>query len=163
MHLQPGGGPGSSGSVFTAVATAAGYAGDLSRVRIATIHSLCRSLLREDPRRVGLRPGFGVINGDEQEEFLTRRFDDVFGPDLVDLEQGGWRWREARLAVREARRYVERVCGELIDPHDLAESDDVFHAALGRCVLRYRELLLAENVSDFEHLQDRGPPAAGAG
>ena len=138
---------------FTAVATAAGYAGDLSRVRIATIHSLCRSLLREDPRRVGLRPGFGVINGDEQEEFLTRRFDDVFGPDLVDLEQGGWRWREARLAVREARRYVERVCGELIDPHDLAESDDVFHAALGRCVLRYRELLLAENVSDFEHLQ----------
>ena len=138
---------------FTALATAAGYAGDLSRVRVATIHSLCRSLLQTEPQRVGLRPGFGVLNGDDQEEFLSRRFDDVFGPDLVDLEQGGWRWREARLVVREARRYVERVCGELIDPRELARSDDPFHAALGRCVLRYRELLLAENCVDFEHLQ----------
>ena len=138
---------------FTAVATAAGYQRDISRVCIATIHSLCGSLLREQPERAGLRPGFGILNEEDQRDFLSRHFEEVFHPDLIDLEQRGWRWREPRLVVRNASRYIERVCNELIDPEDLEWSADPFHAALGRCVLRYRFLLLRENLADFEHLQ----------
>ncbi len=138
---------------FTAVATAAGYAGDLARVRIGTIHSLCRALLRAQPELVGLRPGFGVLGEAEQPEFLSRHFDDIFGPDLTDLERGGWRWREHRLVMQNARRYIARICDELIDPWALVDSGHPFHAALGRCCLRYRDRLQAENAVDFEHLQ----------
>ena len=138
---------------FVAMATATGYDGDVSRVRVATIHSLCGSLLRTQPESVGLRLGFGILGGNDQEEFLSRHFDEIFGADVIDLERRGWRWREPRLAVRQARKHIERICDELIDPRDLARSGDLFHVALGRCVLRYRDLLLAENLADFEHLQ----------
>ena len=65
---------------FIALATAAGCPGDLSRVRIGTIHSLCRRMLRSHGRRGGSRPDFAVLNEDEQWRLLSRRFDDVFGP-----------------------------------------------------------------------------------
>ena len=138
---------------FIALATAAGCPGDLSRVRIGTIHSLCRRMLRSHGRRGGPRTDFAVLNEDEQWRLLSRRFDDVFGPDLNVLEREGWRWREPHLVIRHGRRFFERLCDELIDPEALIESGDPFHAALGRCYERYRDLLLGEGSADFDHLQ----------
>ena len=138
---------------FLALATAAGYPGDLSRVRIGTIHSLCRRMLRSQGHRGGPRTDFAVLNEDEQWSLLSRHFDDVFGPDLNVLEREGWRWREPRLVIRHGRRFFERLCDELIDPEALIESWDPFHAALGRCYQRYRDLLLHEGSADFDHLQ----------
>ena len=138
---------------FIALATAAGCPGDLSRVRIGTIHSLCRRMLRSHGRRGGSRPDFAVLNEDEQWRLLSRRFDDVFGPDLNVLEREGWRWREPHLVIRHGRRFFERLCDELIDPEALIESGNPFHAALGRCYERYRDLLQGEGSADFDHLQ----------
>ena len=138
---------------FIALATAAGCPGDLSRVRIGTIHGLCRRMLRSRDRRGGPRPGFAVLNEDEQWRLLSRRFDDVFGPDLNVLEREGWRWREPHLVIRHGRKFFERLCDELIDPGELIDSGDPFHAALGRCYQRYRDLLLDEGSADFDHLQ----------
>lgn len=135
------------------VAITAGYTGDVSRVRVSTIHSLSGSLLRARPERVGLRSGFGILNENEQIEFLSRNFGEIFGLDLIDLEQRGWHWRKPHLVVRNARKYAERICDELVDPEVLEWSDDAFLAALGRCVMRYRYLLIRENLADFEHLQ----------
>ena len=146
---------------FNALATAAGCPGDLSRVRIGTIHSLCRRVLRSDDRRGGPRPDFAVLNEDEQWRLLSRHFDDVFGPDLNVLERQGWRWREPRLAIRHGRKFFERLCDELIDPEELIDSRDPFHAALGRCYDRYRDLLLAEGSADFDHLAAVGRGASG--
>ena len=138
---------------FIALATDAGYMGDLSRVRIGTIHGLCRRILSSHARRAGLRPTFAVLNEDGQWRLQSRRFDDVFGPELNVLEREGWRWREPRLVIRYALKYFGRICDELIDPAELVHSHDPFHAALGRCYLRYRDLLLDEGVADFDHLQ----------
>ena len=138
---------------FIALATAAGYTGDLSRVRIGTIHRLCRRILRSHAKRAGLRSDFAVLNEDEQWRLLLRRYDEVFGPDLDVLEREGWRWKEPHLVMRHGRKYFERLCDELIDPEELISSSVPFHAALGRCYCRYRELLLAEGVADFDHLQ----------
>ena len=138
---------------FIALATAAGCPGDLSRVRIGTIHSLCRRMLRSHGRRGGPGTDFAVLNEDEQWRLLSRRFDEVFGPDLNVLEREGWRWREPRLVIRHGRRFFERLCDELIDPGQLIDSWDPFHAALGRCYQRYRDLLLGEGSTDFDHLQ----------
>ena len=138
---------------FIALATAAGCPGDLSRVRIGTIHSLCRRMLRSQGHRGSPRTDFAVLNEDEQWSLLSRHFDDVFGPDLNVLEREGWRWREPRLVIRHGRRFFERLCDELIDPEALIESWDPFHAALGRSYQRYRDLLLHEGSADFDHLQ----------
>ena len=138
---------------FIALATDAGYMGDLSRVRIGTIHGLCRRILSSHARRAGLRPTFAVLNEDGQWRLQSRHFDDVFGPELNVLEREGWRWKEPRLVIRYALKYFGRICDELIDPAELVHSHDPFHAALGRCYLRYRDLLLDEGVADFDHLQ----------
>ena len=138
---------------FVALATAAGCTGDLSRVRIGTIHSLCRRVLRSHARLAGLPPNFTVLNEDEQGRLLHRHFDDVFGPDLDALEGEGWRWREPHLVIRHGVRHFERICDELVDPDELATSRDPFHAALGWCYVRYRDLLLDEGRADFGHLQ----------
>ena len=138
---------------FIALATAAGYTGDLSRVRISTIHGLCSRILRSHAKRAGLRSDFAVLNEDEQWRLLSRHYDDIFGPDLHVLEREGWRWKEPHLVMRHGRKYFERLCDELIDPEELISSSVPFHAALGRCYCRYRELLLAEGVADFDHLQ----------
>ena len=138
---------------FIALASDAGCRGDLSRVRIGTIHSLCRRILRSHARRAGLRPNFAVLNEDEQWRLLLRHYDDVFGPELDVLEREGWRWQEPRLVMRHGRKYFERLCDELIDPGELVGSWNPFHAALGRCYLRYRDLLQDEGSADFDHLQ----------
>ena len=138
---------------FIKLATAAGCAGDLSRVRIGTIHSLCRRILCSHAQRGGRRPDLQVLNENDQSRLLSRNFDDVFGPDLDVLEREGWRWREPGLVIANGRKFFERICDELVDPGVLAGSADPFHAALGRCYLRYRDLLPAEGSVDFDHLQ----------
>ena len=138
---------------FIRLATAAGCAGDLSRVRIGTIHGLSRRILRSHAHRAGLKPDFLVLSEDEQWRLLMRCYDDVFGPDLDVLEREGWRWQEPRLVVRHGRKHFERICDELIYPDALTGARDPFHAALGRCYVRYRDLLLDEESADFDHLQ----------
>ena len=137
---------------FLRLATAAGCPVDLTKVRIGTIHRLCRRILRSHAHSIGLGPDFRVLNEDEQWGLLTRRFDDVFGPDLGILEGEGWRWLEPRLVARHGRKHFERICDEMIDPGEMTGSATPFHAALGRCYLRYRDLILDEGQADFDHL-----------
>ena len=60
-----------------AVARAAGYDGDLRQMRVCTIHSLCGRLLAAHPERVGLKPGFSLLDKPGQWRFLHQRFDEV--------------------------------------------------------------------------------------
>ena len=55
--------------------------------------------------------------------------------------------------VRNAARYFDRICDELIDPRELIDSGRRFTAALGRCYRRYEDLLLDQSAADFGHLQ----------
>ena len=136
---------------FDAVATAADYGVSTGRTRVCTIHSLCGRLLAEHPERVGLRRGFHLVDNDQQSNLLLQRFDDVFGPDLRELEGRGWRRPPA--VVKIALKYFERICDEVINPRDLTRSRSSFIAAVGRCYRRYERLLLDENAADFAHLQ----------
>ncbi len=138
---------------FIKLATTAGCRGDLSRVRIGTIHSLCLRILRSHTRRADLPTNVMVLNEDQQRRLLMRHFDDVFDPDLDILEGEGWRWREPDLVIRHGRQYFERVCDELVDADELATSSDPFHAALGWCYVRYLGLLRDRGRADFGHLQ----------
>ena len=57
------------------------------------------------------------------------------------------------MVVVTGRLSPTRICDELIKPRELVHSGDPFHAALGRCYVRYRDLLLDGESADFDHLQ----------
>ena len=136
---------------FVTSAQACRVTGDLSGVRICTIHSLCHRLLAPHAELVGLKPDYQVLDEREQHLLLHQEFDTIFGPDWDILSNRGW--RDGVHTVAEAARYFDRICDELIDPTVLAGSDRPFIAALGRCCMRYRDLLQEEGMVDFAHLQ----------
>lgn len=136
---------------FTTAAKACGVPGDISTAGAGTIHSLCHRVLTAHAETVGLRPGYRLLDEQEQRLLLQREFGAVFGPDRDILSGRGW--RHGMHAASEAARYFDRICDELIDAGDLAGSERPFTAALGRSLLRYRELLLEYNAVDFAHLQ----------
>ena len=136
---------------FTAAAQAAGCAGDLSSVRVATVHGLCRRILSEHGASAGLKPDPALLSEREQLDLLSAHFHRVFGPDRDALYRHGWRTDE--FALRQARRYFERIAEEAIDLDALTDAEDPFHAAIGRCCLRYEALLGQRGALDLSRLQ----------
>ncbi len=136
---------------FDAAAREAGCAGDLSAVRIGTVHSLCRRLLCEHGKAVGLKPGFDILDDWRQLDLLSAHFHRVFGPDRDELRRRGWRTHD--YTVRQGRRYIERIAEEAVDLEELADADDPFHSAIGRCCLRYEAVLRERGALDFSRLQ----------
>ena len=65
---------------------------------------------------MGLRPGYRVLDDDEQRLLLREKVDAVFGPDRDTLSGRGW--HGGVQTVDEAARYIDRICDELIDPED---------------------------------------------
>ena len=136
---------------FTAAAQAAGCAGDLTAVRVATVHGLCRRILSEHGASVGLKPDPALLSEREQLDLMGDHFHRVFGPDKDELRRRGWRTDE--FVLRQARRYFERIAEEAIDLDLLTDSEDPFHAAIGHCCLRYEALLDECGVLDLSRLQ----------
>ena len=136
---------------FVTAAVACGVRVDPSGVSVSTIHGLCHRLLAPHAGEVGLRPEYRVLDKSEQHLLLHQEFDAVIGPDWDILSGRGW--RNGVHTVAEAARYFDRICDETIDVDVIAGSKRPFIAALGRCLRRYRELLLARNAVDFAHLQ----------
>ena len=130
---------------FRRAAAAAGYEGDLDRVRIATIHSVCRRILGPAPM---------LLDGWQRLDLLSTHFHHIFGPDQAAL--GRWLRRDGDWDLDQAAKYFDRIVDELIRPQDLIDSGIPFLAAVGRCYRRYEATL-----------RDEGPgglrPPAGVG
>ena len=134
-----------------AIARAAGYRGDLSSLRITTIHGLSHRLLSAHGANFGLAPSGRLLSAWEQLDLLKAHFHRIFGPDLVALEQHGW--RTAQRVIGQARRFFDRIADELVDDQDLINSHSPFTTALGHCYARYRLLLQEQGAVDFAGLQ----------
>ena len=154
---------------FLQSARVCGVPGDLSRVRISTVHSLCNRVLSPHAAAAGLRPGYRLLDEQAQLLLMQQESDSVLGPDWDILARRGW--REGVHGAAEAARYFDRICDEMIDPGVLAGSERPFLAAVGRSCQRYRQLLRDRNIVDFAHLQvwaervmqDKGVAAAVGG
>ena len=136
---------------FDAAAHQAGYVGDLSAVRVSTMHSLCRRILREHGQRGGLKPDFALLDEWQQLDLTNAHFHRIFGPDRDPLRRRGWRTHD--YTVRQGRRCFERIAEEAIAPERLADSDDSFLSAIGRCCLRYEGVLRERGALDLARLQ----------
>ena len=135
---------------FLTTATSMGYTGDVGRVRISTIHSLCHRILSKHHRRVGLASDYTVLNGDIQHRFLVEHFDAIFGRD--DRGLATFDWRRPTQIAKDAARFFDRFTEEDISPRRLIEPANVFDSVLGRCYLRYEDALRDRDCADFSHL-----------
>ncbi len=86
---------------------------DLPRARISTIHGFCSSLLREDPLRAGVDPGFQVLDSQGQSSLLAELFP-LFFQEVLHPDQGSSEMR-ALLKRFPDRRALEAVLRTLLE------------------------------------------------
>ena len=95
----------------------------VERVKRGTIHSFCAELLREAGAHVGLQPGFGIADQEDQLSVLGRL-------------EGHRRWHGRVLSRFSAYRFR----GDALRPDDIALYE------------RYKEFLATRNMLDFDML-----------
>ena len=136
---------------LAAAARRVGYNGDLSELTIATIHGLCNQLLTEHRHRTTLGHGYETLDDLTQLLFIFEHFDAIVG----EAQDGQYlhRWTTRWTAIEGTRSYFNKITEELVDPADLAASNDGFLATIGSSCQRYGEALRDNNRVDFALLQ----------
>jgi DNA helicase II / ATP-dependent DNA helicase PcrA len=132
-------------------ATTVGYEGDLSELRVGTIHGVCNRLLTEFRHRTPLGAGYETLDDLTQLLFLFDHFSELFGPETEPPFLG--RWKTKWTAIEGIRDYLNKIAEELVDAEELLKSDDPFLQSLGNVYLTYTAALFSENRVDFAHQQ----------
>ncbi|MBS1914419.1 MAG: ATP-dependent helicase [Bacteroidetes bacterium] len=128
------------------------YTGDLSELRVSTIHGLCNRILTQQRHRTTLGNGFETLDDLTQLLFILEHFEEIVGPeDGAGLYCGRWKTRWS--AIESLRAYFDKITEELVAPARLAASADPFLCALARAYVAYEQALAVANRTDFAHLQ----------
>lgn len=136
---------------LSAAAQKVGYRGDLSELRVSTIHGLCNQLLTRHRHRTELGNSYETVDDLTQLLFIFEHFDEIIGPAVNDLYLGKWKTRWT--AIEGVRGYFDKITEELVDPSLLSASTDTFNQGLARAYRAYEATLFANNRTDFAHLQ----------
>jgi DNA helicase-2/ATP-dependent DNA helicase PcrA len=129
-----------------------GYTGDLSDLRVSTIHGLCNRLLTEHRHRTVLGNNYETLDELTQLLFIFENFKDIIGSDVNGKYLGKWstKWT----AIEGARSYFDKITEELVDPEQvIANAVDPRILQIAQAYLRYQQALFASNRLDFAHLQ----------
>lgn len=128
-----------------------GYGGEISALRVGTIHGICNRILVDHRHRTPLGSGFETLDELTQLLFIFEHFDQIVGPGADGTYLG--RWRTKWTAIQGLVPYFDKITEELVDADRLLASDSPFLQALGRSYAAYRQALVAANRLDFAHLQ----------
>lgn len=136
---------------ISAAAQKVGYRGDLSELCVSTIHGFCNRILMQYRHLTDLGNNYETLDELTQLLFIFEHFDEIIGPEESGFYLGHWstRWT----AIDGVRGYFDKITEELIDPARLIQSSDLFLQRLGKAYLAYENALLANNRTDFAHLQ----------
>lgn len=136
---------------LAAYAKELGYDGDLSQLRVTTIHSLCNQILTEFRHMTPLGHSYETLDELTQSLFFNEHFEEIVGPE----ESRGYlgRWSSKWAAISGLQKYLDKLTEELVDVDALAESPDPFHKALAAAHRVYEERLIGSNRVDFAHQQ----------
>ena len=129
-----------------------GYDGDLSSLRVGTIHGLCNGILLDHRHRTPLGNAYETLDDLAQLLFLFEHLGEIAGEGSYEDPYLG-RWKTRWSAVKGLRAHFDKITEELVDPRELFGSGKRFVRELGAAYLRYEEALFAENRVDFAHLQ----------
>lgn len=136
---------------LSAAAQKVGYRGDLSELRVSTIHGLCGQILTQHRHRTELGNSFETLDDLTQLLFIFEHFEEIVGPAENDLYLGKWKTRWT--AIEGVRAYFDKLTEELVDPERVAAAADPFLQAIARAYKAYEAALFANNRTDFAHLQ----------
>jgi DNA helicase-2/ATP-dependent DNA helicase PcrA len=136
---------------LSAAAQTVGYRGDLSELRVTTIHALCNSILMQHRHRTELGNNYETLDELTQLLFIFEHFDEIIGPEENNLYLGKWKTRWT--AIEGARGYFDKMTEELVDTARLSASPDLFTQNIARAYRAYETALFASNRTDFAHLQ----------
>ena len=136
---------------LSAAAQKVGYCGNLSDLRVSTIHGLCNSILTQHRHRTDIGNNFETLDDLTQLLFIFEHFDEIIGPEENGLYLR--RWKTRWTAIEGVRGYFDKITEELISPDNLATSPVLFLQRLATSYLAYETALFANNRVDFAHLQ----------
>lgn len=136
---------------LSAAAQTVGYRGDLSELRVTTIHGLCNRILTQHRHRTELGNSYETLDELTQLLFIFEHFDEIIGPEENSLYLGKWKTRWT--AIEGARGYFDKITEELVDAAQLSASPQLFMQNVARAYRAYETALFANNRTDFAHLQ----------
>lgn len=136
---------------ISSAAQKVGYRGDLSELHVSTIHGLCNRILMQHRHLTDLGNNYETLDELTQLLFIFEHFNDIIGAEEEGLYLGHWKTRWT--AIEGARGYFDKITEELIEPTRLVTSGDPFLQRIGTAYLAYEEALLANNRTDFAHLE----------
>lgn len=127
------------------------YEGDLSELRVSTIHGLCNQILTQHRHRTDLGNNFETLDELTQLLFIFEHFDEIIGP----LENGFYlgKWTTKWTAIEGSRSYFDKITEERVDASGLEASSNAFLKRLAAAYRAYETALIANNRTDFAHLQ----------
>jgi DNA helicase-2/ATP-dependent DNA helicase PcrA len=136
---------------LSAAARKVRYQGDLSELRVSTIHGLCNRILSQHRHRTDLGNNYETLDELTQLLFIFEHFEEIIGPQEGGLYLG--RWKTRWTAIEGARGYFDKITEELVDAQRLQASSDAFLARIAGSYRAYETALFASNRTDFAHLQ----------
>ena len=132
-------------------ARAVNYKGDLSELRVGTIHGICNKLILEFRHLTPLGSGYETLDDLTQLLFIFDHFREIFGATAEPPYLGHWKTKWT--AIEGIRDYLNKITEELVSPQDMAASGNEFISGLATAYLSYRKLLFDQNRVDFAHQQ----------
>lgn len=127
------------------------HGGDLSELRVGTIHGVCNQLLQEHRHRTPLGNNYETLDELTQLLFLFDHFEEIVGPEENGTYLGKWRTKWS--AIEELSKYFNNITEELVELSALKNTADLFPQALGRAYIAYQSKLFDKNKIDFAHQQ----------
>lgn len=136
---------------IAAAARKVAYDGDLSELRVGTIHGICNQLLLQFRHRTRLGNNYETLDELTQLLFIFDNFKEIIG----DNNNGPYlgRWNTKWTAIEGVRDYFNKITEELVDPAALVGDANPFIKALGQAYTAYQTTLFAKNRIDFAHQQ----------
>jgi len=134
-----------------AAARRVGYTGDLSELKVCTIHGLCNRLLMTYRHRTPLGNDYETLDELTQLLFIFEHFTQIVGPQI----DGRYlhKWTTKWTAIKGVCGYFDKITEELVDAAQLLHAADPFLRCIGAAYNAYRDLLCSTNRLDFAHQQ----------
>lgn len=127
------------------------FRGDLSELRVSTIHGLCNSILTQHRHRTQLGNSYETLDELTQLLFIFEHFNEIIGRAEGGLYLG--RWKTRWTAIEGSRSYFDKIAEERVDPERVATSAKPFLQSIAAAYRSYETALFANNRTDFAHLQ----------
>jgi DNA helicase-2/ATP-dependent DNA helicase PcrA len=128
-----------------------GYTGDMSGLRVGTLHGIAHEFVDLYRHRTPLASNFEVLDDLTQKLFLYDKFSEIVPEQREGKYFGSWatKWSTIDFLLP----YFDKITEELINPQLMLSDPDPFVCELGAAYIKFEEKLWENNKVDFSHLQ----------